>query len=231
MSGERSTMRDRAIEAHLPLVHRLARGFARRGGVEMDDLVQVGSIGLINAVDRFERARGVCLATYAMPCIVGEMQRHLRDRAHLVRVPRRVQQDRARLKRVEAQVSEADGRHPRCQEPAGAAGPDHDRTAPVVVGDPIQELIAQLADARWHVATDESEAATNRVAVAAALRGLGERERRVVKLRYFDDLSQDEIASEFGISQVQVSRLLRSCLDRLRSELDDRVVVGAPARP
>lgn len=229
MSGERSILRDRAIEEHLPLVRSLARGFARRG-VEMDDLVQVGAIGLINAVDRFEPARGVCLATYATPCIVGEMQRHLRDRAHVVRVPRRVQQDRARLRRIEVQGTRACGCSPQRDEHTDAEGLEHDSVRPVVMDDPIQELFAELAVVRWRDAVDESEVTTNRVAVSVALRGLDDREQQVVRRRFFDDLSQDEIASEFGISQVQVSRLLRSCLERLRVELDDRVVVGAAPR-
>ena len=228
MSGERSILRDRAIEEHLPLVRHLARGFVRRG-VEMDDLVQVGAIGLINAVDRFEAARGVSLMTYATPCIVGEIQRHLRDRAHVVRVPRKVQQDRARRTRVEAHL--ADTRRRPVRSERAEEGTDGGGVDPVLVGDPIQDLIAHLADARWHEAVDESEVATNRVAVSAALRGLDARERQVVKRRFFDDLRQDQIAAELGISQVQVSRLLRSCLERLRVELDDRVVVGTSERP
>ncbi len=206
MTSGRSTPRDRAIEDHLPLVRCLARRFARRGE-EMDDLVQVGAIGLINAVDRFQPSRGVSLTSYAVPCIVGEMQRHLRDRTQLVRIPRRVQRDAARL---------------------SAAG--NVRADRIAADDPVQALLADVWDARVAVTVDESEAATNRVAVGVALRGLGHREQALVKRRFFDDLKQDEIALEFGISQVQVSRLLRSCLDRLRVELDDRVVVAASER-
>ena len=226
MNGKWSVTRDQAIEEHLPLVRSLAWGFAHRG-VEMDDLVQVGAIGLINAVDRFEPARGVCLATYATPCIVGEIQRHLRDRAHVVRVPRRVQQDRARLRDVEAQDAGVGGRSRQGRDGGGAVGLDHDSGGSTAVDDPIQELITDLAFARWRATADESEVATNRVAVSVALRGLDHREQQVIRRRFFDDRRQDEIASEFGMSQVQVSRLLRSCLERLRVELDDRVVVGA----
>lgn len=224
MSGDRSTARDRTIEAHLPLVRRLAHRFARRGE-DLDDLVQVGAVGLINAVDRFDPSRGVALTSYAVPCIVGEIQRHLRDRAQVVRVPRRVQQDCMRLRgRPEGQAGEILGRRAREEEPS-----DHDGAfaGGVSLDDPVRRLIAELSDARRADADDESERVTNRVAVGRALDRLDERGQLIVRRRFFDDRNQDEIGLELGISQVQVSRLLRSYLDQLRVELDDRVVVGA----
>ena len=225
MNGERSSARDRAIEAHLPLVRRLAHRFARRGE-ELDDLVQVGAVGLIKAVDRFDPSRGVALTSYAVPCIVGEIQRHLRDRAHVVRVPRRVQQDCRRLNgpqehaRIRARTTHGDEPAEHHGEPAGGMGTD----------DPIRRLISELSAARWAGTDDESEHATNRVAVRRALRRLDDRGRLIVRRRFFDDRNQDEIGLELGISQVQVSRLLRAYLDQLRVELDDRVVAGACER-
>lgn len=222
MSDQRSTDRNRIIEEHLPLVRTLARRFARRGE-ELDDLVQIGAIGLINAVDRFEPARGVSLASYAAPCIVGEMQRHLRDRASIVRIPRRIQQERAASLRTNAPRA-SDGHEP-------VTAPGGDAAAPPADGrDPVTTLLADLADARWSEIADESEIATNRVAVSTALGRLDSHQRRLVTKRFFEDRSQDEIASELGISQVQVSRLLRRSLDRMRVELDDRVVVPAVRR-
>ena len=229
MNGGRSTPRDQAIEDHLPLVRRLAHRFAQRGE-EMDDLVQVGAIGLINAVDRFEPSRGVSFASYAVPCIVGEMQRHLRDRTHVVRVPRRVQEDRVRLRTAEAEITGALGRRPRHGEIAEAAGLDEARADRTSAHDPTPMLLADVADALGSEIVDESELAMNRVAVGVALNGLRDGDQELVRRRFFEDLSQDEIALELGISQVQVSRLLRSCLDRLRVELDDRVVVGRSER-
>lgn len=221
MSDERSTDRDRVIEEYLPLVRHLARRFVRRGE-ELDDLVQIGAIGLINAVDRFEPARGVSLASYAAPCIAGEIQRHLRDKASIVRVPRSVQSERAeRLRTIAGRAQQPDE--------AGSGAPD-DGVLAAGERDPVSTLLADLADARWAAMADESEIATNRAAVSTALRRLDHDQRQLVTRRFFDDRSQDEIAFELGISQVQVSRLLRRTLDRMRVELDDRVVVSAVRR-
>ena len=181
MGDERSSDRNRIIEAHLPLVRNLARRFVRRGE-ELDDLVQVGAIGLINAVDRFEPERGVTLASYAAPCIVGEMQRHLRDRASIVRVPRRVQHERAARLRTAAPKQ---GSRPDAAEPRP---PSIDVTA-VADRDPVTALLADLADARWAEVADESEIATNRVAVTTALRRLDSDQRRLIARRFFDDRS------------------------------------------
>jgi RNA polymerase sigma-B factor len=172
------------IEAHLPLVRALALRFARRGE-PLDDLVQAGCIGLINAVDRHDPARGAFEA-YAVPTITGEIQRHLRDRGGVVRVPARV-------------LAEA-GR-------------------PWV--DPLGEDDGPPADPIG--AVDE------RLALAAALRTLPLHERRILILWLYGERSQRAIACEVGISQIQVSRLLRRALERLRVHLDDGAEVARPA--
>jgi RNA polymerase sigma-B factor len=212
MGSERSNPRDRTIEEHLPMVRTIARQFTRRGE-ELEDLVQVGAIGLINAVDRYEPSRGVPLRSYASPCIVGEIRRHLRDRAGVVRIPRRVQRERAS---VRAGVGSGS------REPGRITGPEEVGPGRGVEG-PIVVLMREIADTA-PAGVDEAEATTNRLALDAAMRGLDHRQQTLLKRRFYDDLSQDEIALELGISQVQVSRLLRSCLERLRGELDDRVV-------
>jgi RNA polymerase sigma-B factor len=169
--------RRRVIEDHLPLVRSVARRFAR-ADEPLDDLVQVGSIGLIKAVDRFDRARGSELAPYAAAAIAGEIRHHLRDRSAPVRVPRRLQAQGLQVSSVPLEHGD-DG-------PRGS--------------DPTAEL-------------------HDRVALAIALRTLPSRQRRIVHLHFFADLSQAQVAAAVGLSQVHVSRLLGEALATLRSRL------------
>jgi RNA polymerase sigma-B factor len=173
--------RHRLIEEHLPLVRAIARRFAHRGE-PLEDLVQVGAVGLIKAVDRFDPSRGVTLGAYAAPTIAGEIRRHLRDRVPLIRIPR------------DAGVEASAARFPLPLESAERSEPDRAAEAGLV----------------------ESE---DRALVATGLRTLPRRERRVLELRYYGDLSQRVIAHRLGISQVHVSRLLRASLGRLEREL------------
>jgi RNA polymerase sigma-B factor len=162
------------IERHLPLVRSIARRYA--GAEPLDDLAQVGAIGLIKAADRFDEGRGVAFGAYAAPFIAGEIRHHLRDRCAPVRVPRRLQAQGVRVTAVE--LEQADGPEP-----------------------------------------DPMVGAHDRIALGAALRSLQPQERRVVLLRYLEDLSQDQIARRIGLSQVHVSRTLRTALLRLQDQL------------
>lgn len=180
-AGATSEARRLAIEQHLPLVHAVARRFAHRGE-PLEDLVQVGAVGLIKAVDRFDPTRGVTLGAYAAPTIAGEIRRHLRDRVTLIRIPR------------DAGDEAAAARFPLPLEAAAGSRPD----------DAAERGLARSED---------------RALVANGLRALPPRERRVVRMRYYADLSQRGIASHLGISQVHVSRILRDSLGRLGREL------------
>ena len=162
------------IERHLPLVRAIARRYA--GAEPLDDLAQVGAIGLIKAADRFDAARGVAFGAFAAPFVAGEIRHHLRDRCAPVRVPRRLQAEGIRVTAVE--LDQADTIH----------------------ADPMVQ-------------------AQDRVALGAALRSLAPYERRVVLLRFMEDLSQAQIARRIGRSQVHVSRTLRSALLRLHDQL------------
>ena len=172
--------RERVIEENLPLVRSLAGRFAGRGE-QVDDLVQVGSIGLIKSVDRFRVGQGD-LATYAVPMIVGEIRRHLRDRAWPVRPPRGIPASNR------PEVLPLEGDEPFASEACSA----------------------------------ELERGEQRALLGAGLASLDDRERLVLALRFYGDLSQDRIAAEIGMSQGHVSRLLDRSLTHLRSEL------GAP---
>jgi RNA polymerase sigma-B factor len=163
------------IERHLPLVRAIARRFAG-GGEPLEDLAQVGAIGLIKAADRFDADRGVAFGAFAAPFIAGEIRHHLRDRCAPVRVPRRLQAEGVRVTAVE---------------------------------------LDQVATAH----ADPMVQAQDRVALGAALRSLAPNERRVVQLRFGEDLSQAQIARRIGRSQVHVSRTLRSALLRLHEQL------------
>jgi RNA polymerase sigma-B factor len=216
--------RERLIERHLPLVRRLARRFAHRGE-DLEDLVQVGSIGLINAVDRFDAARGCSLGAYAAPSIVGEIKRHLRDAACVVRLPRRIQEEREEVRRAERELTGLLGRTPTTAELAARVGLTFDQVGRTLASDSAR-MPGPLVDGEVSAGgLDFREASEARVAVGVALQALSERERRVLERRFFDDLSQEDIASEIGISQVHVSRTIRSALERLRVELDDCGVV------
>ena len=162
------------IERHLPLVRSIAKRYA--GAEPLEDLTQVGAIGLIKAADRYDDARGAAFGAYAAPFIAGEIRHHLRDRCSPVRVPRRLQAQGVRVTAVE--LEHADGPQP------DQMGQTHDR-----------------------------------VALGAALRSLHPNERRVVQLRFMEDLSQAQIARRIGHSQVHVSRTLRTALLRLHEQL------------
>jgi RNA polymerase sigma-B factor len=241
--------RTRLIEQHLPLVRSLARRFAHRGE-PMDDLVQIGTIGLIRAVDRFERRRGCPLEAYAALSIVGEIKRHLRDDAAPLRVPRRLQEQGARVRGADRELAGRLGRTPTVAELAGACGLGEDEVGRTLLAAarhttlPLPGVVSSVHGAGTALACrDFSAAADDRAAVAAALRGLPVRDRRLLGLRFFGDLSQAEAARALGISQVHVSRLERSALARLRGSLDADAthvaraggrlasVVGAAANP
>lgn len=172
--------RSRLIELYLPLVRALARGFARRGE-QLDDLTQIGAVGLIKAVDRYDPCRGTSLGAYAAPTIVGEIRRHLRDSALPVRLPRAGREAGLTIQTVPLAA-------------AGEAPPDAS-------------------------AEQSFERGEERVLIEAGLRALPKRQRRIVQLRYFGDLSQRGIANELGVSQVHVSRQLRESLGTLRREI------------
>jgi RNA polymerase sigma-B factor len=177
--------RDRLIRQYLPLVRRLARQHAGRGE-QLEDLVQVGSIGLIKAIDRFQIDRGVDLATFAIPTINGEIKQHLRDKAWPIRIPRRLQELDPSLRATATELVDGQGGE--------------------FEGESLVEPGYELGEAR--------------VSLASSFRVLDERERRLLRLAFFDGLSQWQIGREVGISQIHVSRLIRRALAKLRVELD-----------
>ena len=233
--------RERLVELYLPLVHALARRYGNCGE-RFEDLVQVASIGLIEAIERFDPERGSSLSGFAVPTMTGAIKNHLRDRAATVRIPRRQAELARRLRAPRSRLAARLGRSPSVAELAREAGVAEPDVARAIEAE-RNGLVVSLSDADDVVYTERSmplddafDASEDRLLVAAAFRMLSERERRILHLRYFAGLSQMEIAHEIGLSQVQVSRLLRSSLERMRSALVDhdrttpsreRSVVGA----
>jgi RNA polymerase sigma-B factor len=206
------------IERHLPLVRSLVSRFAGRGE-PLDDLVQVGAVGLIKAVDRFDPSRGVSLAAYAVPTIQGEIRRHLRDSAQPLRVPRARRELAVRVAERRDAFTAERGRPPTLAELAAATGRSVDEVGEALVPVRPVPLEACAASARDGAAERRLELGEERALIESGLRNLGRRERRIVRLRFFGGMSQRRIAAEVGLSQVHVSRLLRESLGTLRREL------------
>ena len=225
--------RDELVTLHLPLVHFLARRFRDRGE-PLDDLVQVGTIGLIKAVDRFDPERGVEFSTYATPTIVGEIKRHFRDKGWAIRVPRRLQELRISLGQATAELSQKSGRAPTVAELAAHLGISEDDVIEGLEGAPAYSTTSldahaggddgddapSLAD---RLGTDDLdlEAVEYRESLKPLLAALPSRERRILALRFFHGMTQSEIAAEVGISQMHVSRLLAKSLATLREGMLD----------
>ncbi|WP_240746799.1 SigB/SigF/SigG family RNA polymerase sigma factor [Cryptosporangium phraense] len=224
------THRDELVRRHLPLAHYLVRRFAGRGE-PMDDLVQVATIGLIKAVDRFDLERGVEFSTYATPTVVGEVKRHFRDRGWAIRVPRRMQEHTLAVSRATGDLFGRLSRSPTIAELAGytqlteeevleAIGSAHAYTT--------VSLDVELADdapgGAAHPAAGDAQAALENVEHRASLRPLlsrlTSRERQILALRFFANMTQSEIAAEIGVSQMHVSRLLSRTLAHLREGLE-----------
>lgn len=223
--------RERLVELYLPLVRALARRFAHCGE-GLDDLVQVGSIGLIKAIDRFDPERGSDLAGLAVPTITGEIKNHLRDRCGPIRVPRRVAELRRSLRVPRARLAAGLARAPTPSELARETGEDERRVAEAMELDGAGSVVLLSGpDGQGEVPAggaleDPFDACDDRLLLAAGFRTLSERERRILHLRFFGGLSQAEIAREVGLSQIQVSRQIRSSLERMRGAIGER-----PTRP
>jgi RNA polymerase sigma-B factor len=228
-----SGARERLIELHLPLVRALARRFANCGE-QHEDLVQVGSIGLIQAIDRFDPERGDDLVRFAAPTICGEIKRHLRDRASTVRIPRRLDELNRRLRPVQSDLAAQLSRAPTVSELARDAGVAEGEVAEAMATEraravvPLPEADGATGDLGDAILVDDAyDSSDDRMLLSAGFRTLDARQRRVLHLRYFAGLSQAEIARELGVSEMQVSRTLRASLERLRGALAER---SRPAR-
>ena len=223
--------RQELIERHLPLVRKLAQRYARRGEA-VEDLAQVGVVGLIKAIDRFDGGYGVSLATYAAPNILGEIKRHFRDRGWAMRVPRDIQELNVKLHRAMDGLTVKLGRSPRVEELARATGSTREQVLEALESSSAYSTISlserpagsddESSDPLDALGQDDSafERCDDRLMLRTTLRHLPARERQILHLRFFEGLTQSEIADRIGVSQMHVSRLIRDSLDRMRRELE-----------
>ncbi|GAB3415628.1 RNA polymerase sigma factor SigF [Flindersiella endophytica] len=225
----RSGIRDHLVEMHLPLVEHLARRFRNRGE-PLDDLIQVGTIGLIKSVDRFDSERGVEFSTYATPTIVGELKRHFRDRGWAIRVPRRLQELRLSLASATGDLTQELGRSPTVAELSVKLGVREEEVLEGLESANAYSTLSLDAPDQGHddapavvdslgSEDDALEGVEYREALRPLLAQLQEREKRILLLRFFSGMTQSQIAEEVGISQMHVSRLLARTLAQLRERL------------
>ena len=226
----RSACREQLVQLHLPLVDHCARRFTNRGE-PLDDLVQVGTIGLIKSVDRFDNDRGVEFSTYATPTILGEIKRYFRDKGWAIRVPRRLQELRMSISAITGEMSQDLGRSPTPRELAEKLGVS------------VEEVMEGLESANAYSTLSLDAGDTNedgggntmldglgeddeglanveiRASVKPLIEALPPREKRILLLRFFRGMTQSQIADEIGVSQMHVSRLLNRTLAELRNSL------------
>jgi RNA polymerase sigma-B factor len=226
--GGDATAREILVERHLPLVRALARRYAGRGEA-LEDIEQVGAIGLIKAIDRYELSREVALTTYATPNVVGEIKRHFRDKGWAIRVPRALQELNGKMGPTIERLTSKLGRSPSIAEIAAefetsteqvlealeagsayaplslSAGPGGDEEL-----DPMETIGSE---------DEEFERTDERASLEPALAALPKREQEILRMRFEEGLTQTQIAEQVGISQMHVSRLIRRSLERMRSQL------------
>ena len=216
--------REQLVMSHLNLVRFLANKFKNRGE-PLDDLVQVGYLGLLKAIDRFDPDRGLEFTTYATPTILGEIKRHFRDKGWSVRIPRRLQELSAKVNQATDTLTTQLQRSPTIQEiadyldeamesssayssvPLEGTGSSENDDAPSVID-------------RYGSEDNELAFTDDRLVIEEALKGFSPREREVIELRFLKGMTQIEIAEQLGISQVQVSRLLRRTLKKIQDKID-----------
>lgn len=226
----RQQIRARLVTGHLPVAQHIARRFSRRGQ-PVEDLTQVATVGLINAVDRFDPDRGTDFLSFAVPTIVGEVRRHFRDNTWSMRVPRRLKELHAAITSAIGELSQRYGHSPRPSEIAEHLDVP---VAAVLEGLQVADAYASTSlddgiDVRPSIAAaaaiDEPglDQVENRAALYPALAKLPERERKIVFLRFFENMTQTQIAKQVGVSQMHVSRLLARSLQRLRGLMNNPV--------
>ncbi|HEY5694205.1 MAG TPA: SigB/SigF/SigG family RNA polymerase sigma factor [Gaiellaceae bacterium] len=222
--------REKLIEQYMSLVRSLARRYSYRGE-QLEDLVQIGAIGLIKAIDRFDLERGVELTTYATPNIIGEIKRHFRDKGWSVRVPRGLQELNVQLSRLVEQLTVQLSRSPTIPELAKAAGVEEEEVLEALEsGRAYTSLSLSVGggggddddlDPLESLGTEEHqyEVSEDRAVLAPGFKALDERERKILQLRFFEGLTQSQIAQQVGISQMHVSRLIRRSLEKIRETI------------
>ena len=219
--------REELVQRHLPLVRSLARRFAGRGE-SLEDLEQVGAIGLIKAIDRFEMSREVALTSYATPNVVGEIKRHFRDRGSAIRIPRNLKELSAKLGKAMERLTALHGRSPTIAELATELDTTPEQVLEALEAGSARSTVSLSSgtDADdldpMEVVGEEDlgfDRVDDRASLEPAIGTLPERERDILRMRFEDGMTQSQIADRVGVSQMHVSRLIRKSIDQLRDEL------------
>jgi RNA polymerase sigma-B factor len=225
--GDRSA-REELVQRHLPLVRALARRYAGRGE-SLDDIEQVGAIGLIKAIDRFDSTRDVALTTYATPNVVGEIKRHFRDKGWAIRIPRGLQELNAKMSSTIERLTLELGRSPSIAEIAKRLESTPEQVLEAMEAGSAYAPVSLSAgtgeegelDPMETIGTEDDnfERTEERASLEPALEMLPHREREILRMRFEEGLTQTQIADKIGVSQMHVSRLIRKSLARMRAEL------------
>jgi RNA polymerase sigma-B factor len=223
--------REELIRRFLPLARQLARRY-ERGDEQLDDLVQVASVGLVKAVERFDPSRGTAFSSFAVPTILGELKRYFRDTGWAVHVPRGMQERALEVNRAVSELSRELGRSPTTAELSSFTGLTHEDVLEAMEAAVAYESVS-LEAPRTDDESDSSDGVADRIGqedggyelaeyaatLAPELRALSERDRLVLELRFGQDMTQSEIAERIGVSQMHVSRLIRRALAQVRSRV------------
>ncbi|SPM36788.1 DNA-directed RNA polymerase specialized sigma subunit [Mycobacterium rhizamassiliense] len=231
-SHEYRRQRERIVKRCLPLADHVARHFGRRGE-GLEDLTQVARLGLMNAINRFDPDKGPSFIGFAIPTMMGEVRRYFRDFSWSMRVPRRLRELHVQISRATADLSQRLGRAPTASELSKELGVPHEEIVECLVAGDAYQLDSldapvgsdgsgntrSVADAVGGI-DPQIDHITNREAVRSLISGLPQREREVLHMRFFESMTQSQIAERIGVSQMQVSRILASTLQSLRDRLD-----------
>ncbi len=229
-SGEKEA-REILIEQNLGLVHHIVKRFAGRG-IEMEDLFQIGTIGLMKSIDKFDFQYNVKFSTYAVPLIAGEIKRFLRDDG-MIKVSRTVKENGMKMNRIREKIQREQNREPTIKEIAKEAELSMDEVLLAMEANAQIESIYRsvyqqdgkevlLVDQLVSSNNREEETAMNRVIISQLMETLTEMEKKLIQLRYFDNKTQTEVAGKLGISQVQVSRMEKKILIHFRKYLGEK---------
>jgi RNA polymerase sigma-B factor len=220
--------REELVQRHLPLVRSLARRYAGRGE-SLEDIEQVGAIGLIKAIDRYELSRDVALTTYATPNVVGEIKRHFRDRGWAIRIPRALQELNVKMSGAIERLTAQLGRSPSVAEIARELDATPEQVLEALEAGSAYSPVSLSAgpgtdeelDLMEVIGSEDEEfdRTDERASLEPALEELPDREREILRMRFEDGLTQTQIAERVGLSQMHVSRLIRKSLDRMRANL------------
>ncbi|ORJ58463.1 SigB/SigF/SigG family RNA polymerase sigma factor [Mycobacterium simiae] len=231
-SHEYRRQRERIVNRCLPLADHVARHFGRRGE-GLDDLTQVARLGLMNAINRFDPDKGPSFIGFAIPTMMGEVRRHFRDYSWGMRVPRRLRELHVQISRATADLVQKLGRAPTARELSEELGVAHDEIVECLVAGDAYQLesldapVGADSSGKTRLVADavggvdpQIDHITNREAVRALIAALPEREREVLHMRFFESMTQSQIAERIGVSQMQVSRILANTLTSLRDQLE-----------